>query len=179
MNTAVSSTATATERFGFTLFFATALHAVAIIGISFTTETKVPPQRTIEVTLAQFQEEKAPEKADFIAQSNQQGSGRSEEKLLPSTPQKASIQDSKINHTAPAQPLANAPVQQAQPAPATAKQDAPEKAPVSQPKKRPEKKLLPAPKPNSIRLPTRLSNVKPASVSHRKRPAQPHCWHAV
>jgi protein TonB len=85
------------DRFGFTLFFATALHAITIIGITFTADDKTPPQKTIEVTLAQFDQKEAPKKADFIAQANQQGSGRNEEKALPATNQQAEFQDKKIN----------------------------------------------------------------------------------
>ncbi|MGH1460851.1 MAG: TonB family protein [Neptuniibacter sp.] len=87
----------AIDRFGFTLFFATALHAITIIGITFVPEDKTPPQKTIEVTLAQFKDKEAPKQADFIAQSNQLGSGSSSEKLLPVANQKASFQDKKIN----------------------------------------------------------------------------------
>ncbi|WP_415897404.1 TonB family protein [Neptuniibacter sp. QD57_21] len=95
MSTAVTQTVTAVERFGFTLFFATALHAVAILGITFTFNNERPPQKTIEITLAQYQQETIPKQADFIAQANQEGSGISKEKLLPSTPQKAEFRDNK------------------------------------------------------------------------------------
>lgn len=95
MSTAVAQTVTAVERFGFTLFFATALHAVAILGITFTFNNERPPQKTIEITLAQYQQEKPPKQANFIAQANQEGSGTSKEKLLPSTPQKAEFRDNK------------------------------------------------------------------------------------
>ncbi|WP_415890014.1 TonB family protein [Neptuniibacter sp. SY11_33] len=95
MSTAVAQTVTAVERFGFTLFFATALHAVAILGITFTFNNERPPQKTIEITLAQYQQETAPKQADFIAQANQEGSGTSQDKLLPSTPQKAEFRDNK------------------------------------------------------------------------------------
>ncbi len=103
MNTIATQAVSAIERFGFTLFFATAVHAVAIIGITFTAETAKPPQKTIEITLAQYQQKEAPKQADFIAQANQTGSGQSKEKHIPATNQKAAFQDKKINPLAPQQ----------------------------------------------------------------------------
>lgn len=105
MSTVVTPAVSAIERFGFTLFFATAFHAVAIIGISFTPDIIKPPLKTIEITLAQFQQEKAPKEADFIAQANQEGSGKAQEKLLPSTPQKSSLRDDQVNPRLPQQSI--------------------------------------------------------------------------
>ncbi len=68
-------TITPRDRLGFTLFFAASLHAAVILGVSFTREDIAPPAPTIEVTLAQHADLEAPEDADFIAQSNQLGSG--------------------------------------------------------------------------------------------------------
>tara|TARA_Y100000782_G_scaffold28741_1_gene32176 strand:- start:13100 stop:14044 length:945 start_codon:yes stop_codon:yes gene_type:complete len=96
VNTIATQTVSAVERFGFTLFFATALHAVAIIGITFSSEMERPPQKTIEITLAQHQQKEAPLNADFIAQANQTGSGQSSKKHLPATNQQAAFQDKKI-----------------------------------------------------------------------------------
>lgn len=63
------------DRLSFTLFLAAALHVALILGVGFTAgEPELPPP-TIEVTLARYADQHAPEKADFIAQSNQQGSG--------------------------------------------------------------------------------------------------------
>jgi periplasmic protein TonB len=66
------------DRLAFTLFLAASLHAAVILGVSFTSEraAHVP---TIEVTLAQRSDPEAPDRADFIAQSNQLGSGADEE----------------------------------------------------------------------------------------------------
>lgn len=112
------------DRFGFTLFFATALHAITIIGITFTADDKTPPQKTIEVTLAQFDQKEAPKKADFIAQVNQQGSGRNEEKALPATNQQAEFQDKKINEqSARLNPLVAPSVSPEQPKPDVKKPD--------------------------------------------------------
>jgi periplasmic protein TonB len=66
------------DRLAFTLFLAASLHAAVILGVSFTSEraAHVP---TIEVTLAQRSDPEAPDRADFLAQSNQLGSGAEEE----------------------------------------------------------------------------------------------------
>lgn len=101
---AVSPTVTAVDRFAFTLFFAAAIHAVAIIGITFTADTEAPPQKTLEITLAQYQQEKVPEQADFIAQANQQGSGDSAEKALPATDQQAPFQSPEVKQQAAEKP---------------------------------------------------------------------------
>lgn len=112
MSTLVAQTVTATERFGFTLFFAVALHAIAIIGITFSFKSASPPQKTLEITLAQYQQEKTPEQADFIAQANQTGSGESEQKKLPATPQQAALQSEKLKPVEQPQPT-TAPVESA------------------------------------------------------------------
>lgn len=77
------------ERFGFFLFLAAALHGVLALALSFELPDPPPPRQTLDITLARFQQDKAPDKADFIAQSNQQGSGISEEKRAPSTTEEA------------------------------------------------------------------------------------------
>lgn len=82
---------TSIDRLGLTLFVAVTLHAVAILGISFTLETpeKLPtPDRTLEIMVVQNpkkSEPKKPEKADFLAQTSQQGGGEQAEKVRPKT----------------------------------------------------------------------------------------------
>lgn len=68
------------DRLGFGLFLAVAVHAMVIFGIGF--QFQNPPQHapTLEVTLAQYSTETAPEQADYLAQSNQVGSGEAEQK---------------------------------------------------------------------------------------------------
>jgi len=79
------------ERFGFLLFLAAALHGVLVLALSFELPKPPPPQQTLDITLAHLQPEKAPDKADFIAQSNQQGSGTLEEKRLPTATEQAAF----------------------------------------------------------------------------------------
>lgn len=55
--------------------FAAALHLALIFGISFSSELIEPKIPSLEVTLAQYQSQRAPEEADYIAQHDQIGSG--------------------------------------------------------------------------------------------------------
>lgn len=75
----------AADRLGFTIFVALAIH-VLIVLTDFIQEDPVPAPFTMEITLAQYDDEKAPEKADFLAETNQLGSGEQEEKVKPSSP---------------------------------------------------------------------------------------------
>ncbi len=89
------------DRFGFTLFVALAVHALLILGLGFDAEQPAPMATTLEVTLAQFSSDKAPEKADFIAQNNQLGSGEQQHKALPSTREVAPFQNNEATPVAP------------------------------------------------------------------------------
>jgi len=80
------------DRLGFTLFVALVVHAILILGLVFEADTPPRVQQTLEVTLASFQSEQAPQDADFIAQHNQQGSGDLEERKAPSTRERAVFQ---------------------------------------------------------------------------------------
>jgi protein TonB len=63
------------DRLTFTVFLAASLHAAIILGVGFAWHVERARSPTIEVTLAQHDDGVAPEKADFLAQSNQLGSG--------------------------------------------------------------------------------------------------------
>lgn len=87
-----SGITTSIDRLGLTLFVAVTLHAVAILGISFTLETpeKPPtPDRTLEIMVVQnpkkVEPKKPVEKADFLAQTSQEGGGDQTEKVRPKT----------------------------------------------------------------------------------------------
>ncbi|WP_293265592.1 energy transducer TonB [Neptunomonas sp.] len=97
-NISSNTTVSVTDRFGFTLFMATALHAVLILASSFISLPSTPPVQTLEITLAQYAVEKPSEKADFLAQANQLASGTVEEKRLPSTTERSTFQDNKIRN---------------------------------------------------------------------------------
>lgn len=51
------------------------LHLMLFFGLGFAISKPAPPAMSLEVTLSNFESEKAPEQADFLAQTNQQGSG--------------------------------------------------------------------------------------------------------
>ncbi len=78
------------DRLGMTLFLGAMLHGLLILGISFATPEpdKADPLPTLDIILVQNKSIKAPEKADYLAQANQQGGGTSKEKIHPSKPVK-------------------------------------------------------------------------------------------
>lgn len=78
----------ASDRLGLTLFFAIALHAIIILGVGFNADRILPKELplTLEVTLVHSESEQAPDKADYLAQANQQGGGTMQEKMRPSSP---------------------------------------------------------------------------------------------
>src|SRR5690606_35309097 len=83
------------ERFGFTLFVSLCVHAVLILGVGFTVASQ-RPDSMLDITLATFESELAPEDADFLAQANQQGSGSESEALAPATDVEARFSDTVI-----------------------------------------------------------------------------------
>ncbi len=73
------STVTAGDRFSFSLFFALTLHAIIILGVGFSASSGEAPSISIDVTLSVANDEVTPEDADFIAATNQVGSGSLDE----------------------------------------------------------------------------------------------------
>ncbi|MBC6906032.1 energy transducer TonB [Saccharophagus sp. K07] len=63
------------ERLSFTVFLAVAVHAILILGVTFTIDRNPKPAPTLNITLATHQSVKEPEKADYLAQFNQEASG--------------------------------------------------------------------------------------------------------
>ena len=78
----------ASDRLSLTLFLALVVHSIIILGVSFTLPDPAArnPLPTIELTLVHHRSDKEPEKADFLAQSNQMGGGNSTEKVRPRSP---------------------------------------------------------------------------------------------
>jgi periplasmic protein TonB len=105
------------DRLGFTLLIAALVHLALILGVGFSFVPPTEISRTLEITLATFKSKEAPEKADFLAQENQQGSGTLDKKAIPKTTEVAPFQDTKINKVSP--PPAAKPVEK-QEAPKTA-----------------------------------------------------------
>ena len=96
------------DRLSFTLFLAASLHAAIILGVGFTAELNAPESPTVEVTLAQYSDDQAPEDADFIAQSNQLGSGSEAEIAELTATEEADFSDSQFRDVVP-QPVAPVP----------------------------------------------------------------------
>ncbi|PCJ28238.1 MAG: energy transducer TonB [SAR86 cluster bacterium] len=74
------------ERFGFTVFLSACVHAIIILGVGFTYFEELNSEPTLEITMAQYRSELAPDEADFLAQENQIGSGTLDSKAAPSSP---------------------------------------------------------------------------------------------
>jgi len=77
------------ERFTLMLFLAISLHAIIILGISFSPilreqlQSKQPP---LEITLVHERSKQAPDEADYLAQANLSGDGNTQEKIRPNSP---------------------------------------------------------------------------------------------
>ncbi|HCS41769.1 MAG TPA: energy transducer TonB, partial [Pseudomonas sp.] len=89
------------DRLGFTLFLAALIHLALLLGVGFTMVEPKQISKTLEITLATFKSEKKPEKADFLAQENQQGSGTLDKKAIPKTTEVAPFQDNKVQKVTP------------------------------------------------------------------------------
>lgn len=89
------------ERFGFTIFLSACLHIMLIAGVGFSYLEKSNSAPPIEITLAQYRSEVAPDEADYIAQENQTGSGTLDSAAAPSTPFAADFHDELIQQVAP------------------------------------------------------------------------------
>ncbi len=87
MNTALAyaSKIGTRERLVTTLFFAVLVHAIIILGITFT-PGKPDGGSTLEVTLVQTRSVVPPSQADYIAQANQQGEGNTKKLVRPQSP---------------------------------------------------------------------------------------------
>jgi protein TonB len=92
------------DRFSFSIFLAATLHVAVILGVGFTVADRPETLRTLEVTLAQFRSETAPEDADFLAQADQEGSGTLDEVRELTTDRDAPVQDSRVNDAAEPSP---------------------------------------------------------------------------
>lgn len=89
------------ERFGFTVFMSACLHVIIIAGVGFSFITESASTPAIEITLAQYRSETAPDQADFIAQENQIGSGTLDEAIAPATPFESAVYDERIQEVQP------------------------------------------------------------------------------
>jgi len=92
-------TITSADRMSFSLFLATAFHALILLGISFALPDKTIKefQRSLDVVLATEFSEQRPDEADFIGQADQMGGGESEDAEKPSTNEISPFPDEKMN----------------------------------------------------------------------------------
>lgn len=92
------------DRLGVSILVALALHALVVFGISFVPED--PPRETrntLDIILVPKKTEKAPDKADYLAQASQEGGGESPDKERPTTPTPAPMvaPEPKVTSAAP------------------------------------------------------------------------------
>lgn len=89
------------------LFLAAVIHVVIGLGINFTAPHPEQVSRSIDITLVNMATQKAPEKAQFLAQENQLGSGEQTIKPQPppqQLPSRSDSQPKQVKKSAPEQP---------------------------------------------------------------------------
>jgi len=104
----VSATVSAADKLGLTIFMAGVVHALVILGVSFEADVRPAAGKILEVVLVQTPDKERPEKADFLAQENQVGSGEAKKKALnqqqannqPQAEEKVVADDSKTQQAA-------------------------------------------------------------------------------
>ena len=95
------------ERFNFTMFLSVAVHGILIFGISFGAVQSTSEMPTLEITLAAHHSEIAPNRADFLAQANQLGSGSLTEDapaVTPTSPFQADYESATLQAAQPMTP---------------------------------------------------------------------------
>jgi len=93
---------TSADRMSFSLFLATAFHALILLGISFALPDKPLQQyqRSLDVVLATEFTQQRPDEADFIGQADQLGGGESEVAEKPLTNELTPFPDVQMNDVA-------------------------------------------------------------------------------
>ena len=100
MTTAAQPVDTA-DRLSVTLFVALALHALLILGVTFSIDPPDKVAPTLNITLATHKSQAAPENADYLAQFNQEASGTLEKAEQLTSEQQAQISDTEIRDINP------------------------------------------------------------------------------
>ena len=79
---------TASDRLGFALFLTLTLHAIVVLGVGFKPSTPDSDEALpgLDVIVANSRSLEAVENADFLAQVDQAGGGKADEKARPSAP---------------------------------------------------------------------------------------------
>ena len=85
---AFSPRISASDRLGFTLFLALALHAIVVLGVGFTQSDRdtLEPLPSLDIILANSKSFDPVENPDFLAQADQAGGGNADEKARPGAP---------------------------------------------------------------------------------------------
>lgn len=78
----------ASDRLGFTLFLALALHAIVVLGVGFkqTRDASQDALPSMDIILVNSKTFETVDNPDFLAQEDQQGGGEADEKARPSAP---------------------------------------------------------------------------------------------
>jgi protein TonB len=74
------------DLLGPTILFSVVLHAIVLLGVTFSLQKPKPSLPTLDVTLVDVANNDAPDKADFLAQANNSGGGESDKVGRPSEP---------------------------------------------------------------------------------------------
>lgn len=82
------------DRLGFALVMALVVHIMVIFGVGFKLVKDPPAAQTMEITVALRRSQVVPEEADYLAQTDQQGSGERQEKQEITTDQMPEFNDS-------------------------------------------------------------------------------------
>ncbi len=131
------------DRLSFTVFLAASLHAAIILGVGFAWHVEQARTPTIEVTLAQHDDRVAPDNADFVAQSNQLGSGDATEARETTTTETADFHTNTVRQTV-SDPLIAQPVEAQTQATLTTSTASERRAPIESPQDGAEPRLTPA-----------------------------------
>ncbi|WP_220802050.1 energy transducer TonB [Pseudomonas sp. NCCP-436] len=159
--TASSATVRPADRLGFTLFLAAAVHVALILGVGFTLEPPPEISKTLEITLSTFNSEKTPEKADFLAQDNQQGSGSLEHAAAPKTTEQATFQNNEVRKVSPpATPQQPATRQEAPKAAVATRTPQPQKAPAKHEQVKATPQTRPAPVFDAAQLSAEIASLE-------------------
>ncbi|OLQ26671.1 energy transducer TonB, partial [Pseudomonas aeruginosa] len=148
------------DRLGFTLFIAAILHVALILGVGFSMPAPSQISKTLEITLATFKSDKAPEKADYLAQMNQQGSGTLEHKAAPKTTEVAPFQDNQVKKVAPPATPKQARSEEAPKAAVTTTRQRQQKAPSKTQAQKAEQVAKPAPHFDSTQLSAEIASLE-------------------
>jgi len=164
------------DRLALALCLAIVIHALILLGVSFTFERHSAPRyETMDIVLVQQKTKKAPKKPEALAQANLQGGGHSEKPKQPSNPFPAPFPEVKPDIAPAAHPL---PAPAATPAPP--EQVMTEAAPPVAPKAPERAQAVPPPAPKELvaksehaRHPLQVAPAqKPKPAKHERAAAQ-------